>query len=144
MALVPSGARYLHSRSCAGCDPRSPTSDKNPLDQRLSQVCPGYVISAEQPRTGGSSLTPVYSLAQGRVSFRRNCYCFSAFPWESGVGEELSELAGGGGGGGRGGGVKEAGPGTARGFLDRHTGLTVYFVSLKTNVSKDFLHDLIF
>lgn len=44
----------------------------------------------------------------------------------------------GGGGGGRGGGEKEAGPGTARGFLDRHTELTVYFVSLKTNVSKDF------
>ena len=50
----------------------------------------------------------------------------------------------GGGGGGRGGGEKEAGPGTARGFLDTHTGLTVYFVSLKTNVSKDFLHDLVF
>ena len=94
MAPVPSGARYLHSRSCAGCDLPSPTSDKNPLDQRLSQVCPGYVISAGQLRTGGSSLTPVYSLAQGRASFRRNCYCFSAFPWESGAGEELSELAG--------------------------------------------------
>ena len=45
---------------------------------------------------------------------------------------------------GWGGGEKEAGPGTARGFLDTHTGLTVYFVSLKTNVSKDFLHDLVF
>ena len=61
------------------------------------------------------------------------------------VAQGPAERAGrGGGGGGRGGGEKEAGPGTARGFLDTHTGLTVYFVSLKTNVSKDFLHDLVF
>lgn len=37
----------------------------------------------------GSSLAPVYSLAQGRAPFRRNCYCFPAFPWESSTGEGL-------------------------------------------------------